>query len=153
MGACYTGDKNIVDKMHKKNESLSNDDIDTLFDLFYVTIYHEKIDIIPLLCTWYASRLETLLQSCKLHITYDNPAHIFDWYNFLANHALFNNRKKAFETLIKYYKEYLNIVDKKGRKYLDCIVKDYQEYRKIVMKYGGMGKEETITMIMDKSIY
>jgi hypothetical protein len=150
--ACYTGDENIMHKIHNKKNKLSPEDI--IDDLFYIAIDREKINIIRLLCQWHATSLEKLFQQCASHTPYDHPAHTLNWANFLAHTAICNNRKNAFEALIMYYKNYLNLVDKNGMKYLDFIVhdldkKDYQEYGKIVMKHGAMGKEETMR-IMNK---
>lgn len=157
LGACYTGDKNIVHIIHAKNGFISTTDID---NLLHVTIHREKTNIIPLLCEWFTTYLESPLQRYTSHTTYDNPAPGLDWDRFIGNNALCNNRKKAFETIVVYYKKYLNLVDKNGMKYLDFIIhdfankevhfhckKDYQEYGKLVMQHGGRGKEENIKVI------
>lgn len=153
LGACYTGDKNIVHTMLKKYDTLSREYRDSLL---MVTIIREKINIIQLLCQSDAAYLERLLQQCLSYTTYKNPAHTLNWNDFIANKALYNNKKKSFESIVMYYKQYLNIVDKNGMKYLDYIVhkcgnkKNYGEYPTIVMKNGGTGNEETIKMIDKK---
>jgi len=156
LAACYTGDKIIVHQLHKTRGSLSDLDVSHLLD---VTIDREKVHIIPLLCEWYTPYLEKLFQQCSSYTTYDKPTHTLCWSGFIANSAVTHKKKKSFECIIIYYKQYLNIVDKNCMTYLDRIIhyfkKDtdsphYPEYGKIVMKYGGTGNEETIR-IMNES--
>lgn len=157
LSACYTGDKNIVTDTMRTHITLSSDD---LAELFWVTIDREKINIIPLLCQSYATSLESEFLPCKSHSTYLEPASKFDWNKFAANIAITNDKKKSFKSLIIYYKQYLNIIDKIGT-YLDFIVhafgnkknndtynKNYQQYAEIVMLHGGKGMRQTISTIV-----
>jgi hypothetical protein len=155
--ACYTGDQNIVTTLIQKNKILWNVG---LADIFCVIIYHEKTNLIPLLCESYATQLESGFPCYEPDVMHLEPAVGFDWSNFFANIAVKNDKKKSFASIVIYYKKYLNIIDEDGVTYLDYFLKeygyrtslnynkDYQLYADIIMQQGGIRKPATFDALL-----